>query len=312
MVPVNMTFTLVDSEEGSFVLVVLVDLSERWRTERELRQSAEQIQRTARELHEMRLLLIQAEKMDSMGRLAAGVAHEVKNPLAMLQLGLELIEGRIPGDDVRAQSVLSMMQEAIDRANLIVGEMLDISRSRQLEVSPHDINELVSETLRLGQHELVTSKTTTCLSLAPAPLLVLVDRAKLLQVFLNLVINATHAMETGGTLAIRTARTSMGEVNRNDGARTSDHLRTHDDVVTIVFEDTGCGIPEGLLHRIFDPFFTTKPTGKGTGLGLTIAKSIIELHRGEIALENRNPKGARVTISLPAAPNPSNLEDERS
>lgn len=301
LVPVSLTFTLVASEVESFVLIVIVDLSERWHTQRQLRLSEEQVQRSARELHEMRLLLIQAEKMDSMGRLAAGVAHEVKNPLAMLQLGLELIDRRITDEDERAKGVLKMMQDAIERANRIVSEMLDMARTRDLELAHIDINELVQEAEQLCRHELMTSKIEVEEALGDSPLLVHVDRAKLLQVLINLVINAIHAMGGGGTLSLRTGRATMGEVTRDEGARTSDHLRAHDRVVVVCIEDTGSGIHESVAHRIFEPFFTTKPTGQGTGLGLAVAKSIIELHGGVISLENRKPAGVRVTISLPAS-----------
>lgn len=301
MVPVSLLFTLVASEVESFVLIVIVDLSERWQAQRQLRQSAEQVQRSARELHEMRLLLIQAEKMDSMGRLAAGVAHEVKNPLAMLQLGLELIDRRITDADERTKSVLKMMQDAIERANRIVSEMLDIARTQDLELANQDMNELVRETVQLCRHQLVTAKIDLHEGLEDSPLVVHVDRAKILQVLINLVFNAIHAMGSGGMLSLRTTRAAMGEMARDAGARTSDHLRAHDQVVVVSIEDTGSGIDESVAHRIFEPFFTTKPTGQGTGLGLAVAKSIIELHGGAISLENRKPAGVRVTISLPAA-----------
>jgi PAS domain S-box-containing protein len=304
LVPVSLTFTLVATEVESFVLIVIVDLSERWQTQRQLKQSEEQVQRSARELHEMRLLLIQAEKMDSMGRLAAGVAHEVKNPLAMLQLGLELMERRIPDEDERAQSVLKMMQEAIERANRIVSEMLDMARTRDLELDHQDVNELVREAEQLCRHQLITSKIEVREELGEAPMVVHVDRAKLLQVLINLVMNAIYAMAGGGVLSLRTERATMGEVARDEGARTSDHLRAHDRVVVICIEDTGSGIDESVAHRIFEPFFTTKPTGQGTGLGLAVAKSIIELHGGVISLENRKRAGVRVTISLPASSGP--------
>jgi PAS domain S-box-containing protein len=302
LVPVSLTFTLVASEVESFVLIVIVDLSERWQTQRQLRQSEEQVQRSARELHEMRLLLIQAEKMDSMGRLSAGVAHEVKNPLAMLQLGLELIDRRIMDEDERAKGVLKMMQDAIERANRIVSEMLDMARTRDLELAHLDVNELVQEAEQLCRHELMTSKIEIHEALGDSPLLVHADRAKLLQVLINLVMNSIHAMGAGGLLRLSTGRGTMGEIARDEGARTSDHLRAHDRVVVVCIEDTGSGIHESVAHRIFEPFFTTKPTGQGTGLGLAVAKSIVELHGGVISLENRKPTGVRVTISLPASP----------
>ena len=237
--------------------------------------------------------------MESVGRLAAGVAHEVKNPLAMIGMGLELLARHLPADDHKAMETIERMKRGIDRAKKIVRGLVDYSSDRRLEFQSHDPNKLVRGALDLVEYEL--KQAGIGISFTPDPDLPAVeaDQTKVEQVLVNLFINAMHSMDGKGTLDIRTELVSMDNVAHDEGSRLRDRLRQGDRMIKITVSDTGAGIPLEMLGKLFDPFFTTKSTGKGTGLGLTVSRKIAELHGGELVLANRDDrKGAIATLTL--------------
>ena len=128
--------------------------------------------------------------------------------------------------------------------------------------------------------------------------MVKLDRTKMEQVFVNIFMNAIHAMPEGGSLTVKTYAKQFKEPGGAVGSRTTDRFRVGQSVLVIEVEDTGPGIPEDKLSQVFDPFFTTKPAGQGTGLGLTVARNIIDLHDGTIEIRNREPHGVHVAIML--------------
>jgi signal transduction histidine kinase len=154
----------------------------------------------------------------------------------------------------------------------------------------------------LVKHELIRHTIELNLQLEPDLPPIFGDEGKLEQIFVNLFINAIHAMETHGkgTLTVTTRTGTMELLDRDAGARTADHLRGGDAIVMIEIADTGTGIAPEIINKIFDPFFTTKPTGEGTGLGLSVVKKIVELHRGVIKVGNNPSGGALVRIILKA------------
>jgi signal transduction histidine kinase len=239
--------------------------------------------------------------MESVGRLAAGVAHEVKNPLAMIGMGLEILARRLPADDEKAKETVTRMKRGIDRAKKIVRGLVDYSSSRKLEFQPIRPEKLVSEALELVEYQL--QKADVSVHFVPDPSLpeIHADQTKVEQVLVNLFINAMHSMEGGGKLTVSTDLLSLENVARDEGSRLRDRLREGDSLLRIIVTDTGMGIPEEVLGKLFDPFFTTKSTGKGTGLGLTVARKIAELHGGDLTLANRKePAGAVATLTLKA------------
>jgi signal transduction histidine kinase len=267
-----------------------------------LQAALAELQQSHEELKNAQSQLIQAEKMQSVGRLAAGVAHEVKNPLAILKMGLEYVSKNLPSDDPTLGLVVNDMNDAIKRADSIILGLLDFSVPHALDSHAEEINAVVAQSLALVRHEL---------ELAPHPIdlvrdfatdipRVFMDRNKIKQVLVNVLTNAIHAMPNGGTLTVRTyaRQFQAGELNADAGSRLADHFRPGETVVVTEVTDTGTGISEEKLAKIFDPFFTTKPTGKGTGLGLTVTKKIVELHGGTIALRNRPEGGVAVTITF--------------
>ena len=252
-------------------------------------------------LKAMQMQLIQAEKLEGIGRLAAGVAHEVRNPLARVLLGIEYLQGGIEEGDPNVPIVLERMGSAVDRADTILKGMLDFASDRGLTLEDTDANVLLQSALLLLEHELKSNGILVTEKFQPSLPTLRIDPRKMEQVIINLVMNAIHAMEgqEARELTIRTSSEVLEGLEPNQGARTREHLRSGDRVVTISIEDTGGGIPKESLANIWDPFFTTKATGVGTGLGLSVTRKILDLHQGQITLENTD-KGAVATIKIKA------------
>lgn len=253
------------------------------------------------ELRSMRMQLIQAEKMESIGRLAAGVAHEVKNPLARIMMGIDYLSSGIDPDDKNLPIILQRMDEAVHRADEIIRGLLNFASNRSLELKPIEVNSLVDNALMLVGHEIKSHGVIVEPAFGQNLPLIHVDAPRMEQVLINLLMNAIQAMENVDrpTLAIRTAVQKVDPFAlRNEGARTAHLSDDPASRVIIEIEDNGPGIPLENLNKLFDPFFTTKPAGVGTGLGLSVVKKIIDLHRGQLMFENKEPHGARVRLAF--------------
>ena len=323
-IPLDVPEEIVDTEKGGeiwlhttklpvkdtvsgrdLVVGIAEDITERVHARQQLEKLNQNVSQTAAELKSTQLQLIQAEKMESIGRMAAGVAHEVKNPLALLLMGVEYLTGGIDPNDPNVEEILTEMREAIERADNIIRGMVDFSSDRQLQLELGDVRPLIEHALLLVRHEVTRSSVEVITHIAEDLPPLKIDNSKFEQVLVNLFNNAIHAMDTAAhaKLEITAFATKLGEVPRDQGARTANHLRSGDEVVVIEVCDNGSGISEENLRKIFDPFFTTKATGVGTGLGLSVVKKIVELHRGAIEIENRMLGGARVriTIKVPTA-----------
>ncbi len=273
---------------------IIDDLS---RTKDELTIANDRLQQSLRELQQAQMQLIQQEKMESVGRLAAGVAHEVKNPLAVIQLGIDFLTGQLEGNPPCQETVMDMA-DAVQRADTVIKGLLDFSRSEQLELLPADIDRVIDDSLVLVRHELTTRRVTVKREAGAAMPRLMLDRNKIKQVFINLFMNAMHAMEEGGTL---TVSSSLHTVTGEDLARFglgNGRLVPGNSVVLVKVADTGTGISGKAVAKLFDPFFTTKPVGIGTGLGLSVTRKILELHQGCITLGNRSDRQGAEAVML--------------
>ena len=245
--------------------------------------------------------LIQAEKMESVGRLAAGVAHEVKNPLSILQMGIDAL-ARLPANrEEMPAGILQDMSDAIDRARGIINGLLNFSQPAQPGGAERvELGHLMEEALRMVAHELRHKHITVSRNFEATTPPLLLDRSSILQVFVNLYLNACQAMESGGTLRLALHTHCFDAVGEGVGRRATDQFRLGQQVVIASVADSGPGISTEALPKIFDPFFTTKAQGEGTGLGLFVCRNIVSLHGGRIVLENGAAGVAVATLTFVA------------
>jgi len=276
------------------------DTTERKLAEDALQQAVEDLQESREKLKGAHQQLMHAERLETVGRMAAGIAHEVQNPLQILLMSLDYLSHRMPDRDPVLDGVLNEMRNATNRANTIIRGLLDFSRPDDLELKPQDLNALVNNALALVKHTFGPHRVELQTQLAPGLPPLALDGMKIEQVLVNLFTNAIHAMPEGGALTVKTWAERLAETHRDLGSREAGHFYAGDMVVRAEIEDTGGGIPSEVLRKIFDPFFTTKATGKGTGLGLAIVKRIIDLHAGEIEINNRPEGGVRCRLMFKA------------
>jgi signal transduction histidine kinase len=260
------------------------------------------VEEKKRELEEMHLRMIEVERLAAMGQVAAGIAHELNNPLSGMmgysELGLELFRDRkpesfTPQEVARMRGYFDNICGLTRRSRDIILDMLKFARQPTEEFSLQSMNGLVGETLSFLESQLrqgnVTFRTEYADALPPFQ----GNALQMQQVFTNLVMNAAQAMPGGGVVTVRT---------RRSGER-----------LEAEFTDTGSGIPPEIMRRIFDPFFTTKPVGEGTGLGLSVSRSIVMRHGGEISVASAPGKGSTFTVGLPVSQgnaSPSNGGDK--
>ncbi len=223
--------------------------------------------------------MTQTEKLTSLGLLAAGVAHEVNTPLAVISNYIQMLAKQLPENDPK-QALIEKIVKQTFRASEIVNNLLNFSRTGAAQAVDIDVNRVVEETLSLVAHPLKTSQIQVVRQFGESLPAVRGSANKLQQVFLNLFLNARDAMPTGGMLEIRTA--------------------SHNGSVEVEIVDTGAGIPREHIHRIFDPFFTTKAVGRGTGLGLSVTYGIIKEHAGKIDVRSTPGKGTSFHVEFPA------------
>jgi len=221
----------------------------------------------------------QTEKLTSLGLLAAGVAHEVNTPLAVISNYIQMLAKQMPEGDPQHTIIEKIVKQTF-RASEIVNNLLNFSRTGPGELADVDVNHVVEETLSLVAHPLKTSQIQVVKHLGESLPRVRGSANKLQQVFLNLFLNARDAMPTGGMLEVRTA--------------------AHNGSVEIEVVDTGNGISREHIHKIFDPFFTTKPGGRGTGLGLSVSYGIIKEHAGKIDVRSTPGRGTSFHVEFPA------------
>ena len=276
----------------------------------ELENLTERLRQTSEELQATQTYLLQAEKLESLGRLASSVAHEVKNPLGIVQMGIDFLKANLTQPDDNIGLTLTLMEDAVARADRVIRDMLDFSHTEPATMQACALNDLVHCVERMLKHECNQRNIALRTELATPSPVSRCNRNGIEQVLINLVTNAIQAMSKGGTVTIRTKHERLDSVSRDDGLREMKGLRAGDEVGMIEVQDRGPGIPNGIMDRIFDPFFTTKPTGEGTGLGLAICKRVIELHGGQLLVSNVfEPRGLLVNVTLKAenpAPQPGN------
>ena len=233
-------------------------------------------------LRENQEQLIQAEKLTSLGQMAASIAHEVNNPLAGVLVYTQLLSKKIAGDNMPkeiALDYLSKMDSELTRSTRLIRNLLDFARQSPPTLKEVDLNDVVNRALDLAAHSAELQNIRVVKELTPSLPRLMADFSQLQQVCTNLILNAIQAMPEGGRLTLRTSANSSQ--------------------VKIEVQDTGCGISPENMRKLFTPFFTTKEKGKGVGLGLAVTYGIIQRHQGRIEVQSKEGEGTTFTIYLP-------------
>ena len=234
-------------------------------------------------LRESQEQLMQAEKLSSLGQMAASIAHEINNPLSGVLLYVELLTERITGNNITKMEVinyLSKMQAELVHSTRLVRNLLDFARQSPPMLSDVELNEVIDQAFDLIAHLIKLQHIQVVKELDPSLPRLTGDFDQLRQVCANLVLNAVQAMPEGGRLTLRTSTSSDGQLK-------------------LEVQDTGSGISPENMGKLFTPFFTTKGKGKGVGLGLAVSHGIIQRHRGRIDAQSKVGEGTTFTVYLP-------------
>jgi two-component system NtrC family sensor kinase len=235
----------------------------------------------AKELAQQRL--IDSERLTALGAMAAGIVHEAKNPIAITMQGIEFLKSSLYNDE-RLLEVTYQIEKSVLRLDDILKGLLSFSHEISLKMEEMDIGTVIDDALSLVDHQMQIKKIRVLRKYEADLPTITMDGNQIKQVFTNLFMNAIEAMKEDGVLGIRTEQ-SKGKLDQS--------------CVKIVVSDTGEGIPESNIRKIFNPFFTTKKTKGNAGLGLSVAKGIIDKHNGTIEIESDPGLGTRVIIGLP-------------
>ena len=238
--------------------------------------------RIKEKLEKTRLQLMQADKMSSLGKLAAGVAHQLNNPLGGITLFTKLVLEEYNLEEGAREDLQRILKDA-ERCRDTVKELLEFTRQTRHFMQPQDVNKSITRTLFLLENQTLFHNIKIEKNMTPSLPLIMADTQQLNHMFMNLIINAAQAMEGEGDLTLKTFKSQ------------------HRDLIKIEISDTGSGIPEDILPHIFDHFYTTKEEGKGTGLGLSMAYSIVENHGGKITAKSKLGQGTTFMIEFPIA-----------
>ena len=291
-----------------------------------IKMHLESLELANRKLKQAQEELIRTEKLASIGRFAAGVAHEVGNPLGSI-LGYTSILAREEVTREETLDYLKRIEKEIERINRIVKELLNFARPSRLEIQEVEINRVIEDTLSLLSYQKSFKNIETRLTFQPNLPMIKGNESQLSQIFINIILNAIDAMPDGGVLGIETVDCVVGSERRDDlehpyfSRRKDDPLETDyyhlrspnpfsilftkfskgDQLIKVKISDTGIGIKKEDLEKIFDPFFTTKDPDKGTGLGLSISLRIIESLGGEVKVRSEEGKGSAFEVYFPVA-----------
>ncbi len=279
------------SKDLAAVSVVAKDATKRVQAEQELRAAYDKLQKTQEQL-------IQKSKLETIGRLSSGIAHQLRNPLEIILIGSEFIEGGIDQKNRQLVQAVHKIKQAVYRANNIVEDFLRFSKSANFPLDPLQVCPLLEDTKKMVEHKLQKHGVDFLLACADPDVAVLANHNALQQVFVNLFTNSVEAQEENGRIEVSVYRENGdGELEK----KKQDKQLSKRSWVVVEVADNGPGMNEEELSKIFEPFYTTKQESRGTGLGLSIAKMIMEHHKGRIEAQSQVGAGTTFMVYLQPA-----------
>ncbi|MBI5910813.1 MAG: PAS domain S-box protein [Betaproteobacteria bacterium] len=282
------------NDRGEIVNFIAVkeDITARRQAEDALQRQQVRLLETERELLNAHESLADAARLESVGRLAASVAHEVKNPLMIIRLGIDYLSKQFSQDT--SQEVLDQIRGAIVRADNVIRDLLDFSRKKPFARRPTNINQVIDNAIHLTTHEIERRNIEIVRNCDDPMPLISADPDRLLQVFVNLFSNAAQAIGRDGSIEVvaRSIRLSERDLERSEGSA----FRIGEPVISVDIRDNGPGFSDEHEKKLFEPFFTTKPMGEGYGLGLAVSHNIVIMHEGSINITNRPEGGASALL----------------
>jgi two-component system, cell cycle sensor histidine kinase and response regulator CckA len=273
-------------------------IQSRWTLVRDEANNPKQILSVDTDITEKKQLeaqFLRAQRLESLGTLASGIAHDLNNILTPILAAAKLLPLRLPDVDDRSRSLLSMLEESAKRGTKLVQQILSFARGSDSIRSSVRVEQILAEVIGVAQHTLPNSISISLQSIPTDLWSISADATQLHQVLMNLMVNARDAMPDGGTLSFAAENIVLAE----NSARSNNDAQSRSYVVILV-RDTGAGIPPEILDRILEPFFTTKEAGKGTGLGLSTTVGIVKNHGGFLTVESELDRGTSFKIYLPA------------
>ena len=275
------------------VCIISKDITDRIEKEKKLNDTVELLIKT-------RDQLIQKDKMAALGRMASGIAHEIRNPLEIIYMGMDYLENNLPDDDPHIHESIEKIFNAVGRADNIIKNVLSFSRQSEYKIMQLPLCPLLDNVLTLAELMIQKNGVSVRREYHDELLEVAGDHDMLEHVFLNLINNAVAAMKDRKEkiLTVRAYKQFVTEVGYKTGYRRADFFSIGDEMIVVEISDTGKGIPEDALPKIFEPFFTTKSANEGTGLGLSIVHMIMDRLSGTIDVESRENQGTTFFIKL--------------
>lgn len=289
-IPVSFSDSIMRNRKGELVGIIGIA--------RDMRE----IKKFMRKEKELKDMLIQAEKLNAIGQLASGVAHEVRNPLGIIIQGVNYLEKKISPKKKDIFETLSVVKKGVKRADKIVDSLLDFSKSTNLNLHPQNINSILKKSLILIKSEIKSKNIKIVRKINENIPKVLVDKNKIEQVFVNIFLNAIQAMPEGGKITVRSYGKKLKKFKNGIGKRKVDYFKIGEKAVIIEIGDAGIGISKKDLKKVFAPFFTTKGASRGVGLGLSVCRNIITMHRALIDIKSQQGKGTKVILTLKISP----------
>ena len=277
-----LVFVLFSTLTSLLIAISLSQFEREKKTNTALNEAYRELGKAHQSLKESQDQLIQAEKLLSLGQMAASIAHEVNNPLSGVIVYTKLLIKKITSDSISKQTILdylSKMESELTRSTWLIRNLLDFARQSPPSINDVDLNEVIDRALDLALHSAVLQNIQVIKEVSVSLPKIRADFDQLKQVCTNLILNAIQAMSQGGTLTISTSFNASQ--------------------VKIEFQDTGCGISPENMCKLFTPFFTTKSVVKGVGLGLAVSYGIIQRHKGRIEVQSKEGEGTTFSIYLP-------------